>query len=293
MLLSCSLGTMKLNCCEIFQPTYVMNRGKCFSSSAIRQTDADEIGKLTVRIKQLPSIAMSVSGLQTQMMIYISNNSSVDVDEFSRYYIDMSVYNRMRFTASRVRFLHESSVCTNNVSLIGATCYVRQWYEHDVFKRFNCSFAYMHQEIPSDEYPVCPVGLITSNYYKNSIPYEDKCMLGCDRWNYEMQMMVYSGADRFKDFKFSLEASFTNLQYEDYEQIRTISIFGLIAQMGGQLGLFAGMSVLTITQIIVWYIYWSIRRLWKLVQANEVKSPTHSPPGVVIFQGVSKTDYRF
>lgn len=110
---------------------------------------------------------------QTQMMVYISNNSSIDIDEFSRYYIDMNVYNRMRFTARRVHYISESSVCTYNESLIGATCYVRQWYEHDVLGRFNCSFAYMHQELPSDRYSVCPVGRITRNYYKNSIPYED------------------------------------------------------------------------------------------------------------------------
>src|SRR4051812_42357567 len=105
------------------------------------------------------------------MMVYISNNSSSDIDEFSRYFIDMKVYNRMRFTAQRIRFLPESAVCPGNELLIGDTCYVHQWYEHDVLGRFNCSFAYMHQDYPST-YPVCPAVLITSTYYFNSTSYE-------------------------------------------------------------------------------------------------------------------------
>lgn len=109
-------------------------------------------------------------------------------------------------------------------------------------------------------------------------------MLGCDRWEYDIQMMVYSGADRFKTFRFSLEASFTNLQYENYNQIKTISIFGLIAQMGGQLGLFAGMSLLTIAQIIIWHIFLATQYIRKLLQ-TEIKSPAvHNIKGVTKHQ---------
>lgn len=64
MFLSCSLGAVKLNCCETFKQTYVMNRGKCFSTNELHQADADEIGKLSIKIKELPSIAMSNTGFQ-------------------------------------------------------------------------------------------------------------------------------------------------------------------------------------------------------------------------------------
>lgn len=110
-------------------------------------------------------------------------------------------------------------------------------------------------------------------------------------------MMVYSGADRFKDYKFSLEASFTNLQYESYEQIQTISIFGLIAQMGGQLGLFAGMSLLTLTQITIYFTNWGIlyaRDKFKSIQLKrkEEDAPAYAEVYAVRQGEAQTTDFR-
>jgi len=50
---------------------------------------------------------------------------------------------------------------------------------------------------------------------------------------------------------FHVSASFEDLQVDHYEEKLTITLPGFIAQIGGQLGLFLGISVITMLQVVL------------------------------------------
>lgn len=75
----CLLGERPLNCCEIFEPRYVMRRGRCFSSIRLYQNDSDEIGKLTLSIKQTASRLVGLNGLQVIIIRFILYKGSFEL----------------------------------------------------------------------------------------------------------------------------------------------------------------------------------------------------------------------
>lgn len=54
---------------------------------------------------------------------------------------------------------------------------------------------------------------------------------------------------------FHVSASFEDLQVDHYEEQLTITLPGFIAQIGGQLGLFLGISVITMLQVPSLYAF--------------------------------------
>ncbi|KAH7695914.1 CRE-Na+ channel, partial [Aphelenchoides avenae] len=54
----CKLGGKSVDCCNmLFQPRPVMRRGMCYQTVRdVNQTEADDIGRLVLEMKQLPSI---------------------------------------------------------------------------------------------------------------------------------------------------------------------------------------------------------------------------------------------
>lgn len=63
----CYYGKHVLNCCDIFESSYVMLRGRCFRLKKFYQTDPDQYGRLLLSVKQLPSWFVDKSGKQVSI----------------------------------------------------------------------------------------------------------------------------------------------------------------------------------------------------------------------------------
>jgi hypothetical protein len=48
----CQLGDTPLNCCEVFEPSYTIRRGRCFRTKDLYQESFDELGKLRIEIQE-------------------------------------------------------------------------------------------------------------------------------------------------------------------------------------------------------------------------------------------------
>lgn len=56
----------------------------------------------------------------------------------------------------------------------------------------------------------------------------------------------------FDGFRFNLEVSFYDLQYEYVKEVKTNSIPSFMSQIGGQFGLFLGLSIITMIQMMIY-----------------------------------------
>ncbi|KAK6057682.1 hypothetical protein COOONC_04762 [Cooperia oncophora] len=64
-------------------------------------------------------------------------------------------------------------------------------------------------------------------------------------------MMNTIDANPSPDYGFRLEASFNELQYEYYAEIRLTTVPRFISELGGQSGLFVGCSIMTFVQLLL------------------------------------------
>jgi hypothetical protein len=58
----CVVSGVQMNCCAIFEPSYVMRRGRCFSSVKLYQRNVDELGKIVLKMNHLPSTLADLEG---------------------------------------------------------------------------------------------------------------------------------------------------------------------------------------------------------------------------------------
>ncbi|KAI1708076.1 amiloride-sensitive sodium channel domain-containing protein [Ditylenchus destructor] len=251
----CHYGYQKLNCCDIVRPYYVMLRGRCFRIDNFTQTDPDVLGKLSISMNQLHSRLSERSGLQPQVIAYISDKYP-DVATFPRFYLNfhMPIYVRVR--ARRMVLLPWNNQCTTLPQYKGKACYVIKWLELKVIKPLNCTVYYLRHKIPG--YPVCDPETIVKNYKTvtnvSMIGYNERCLPQCHRFDHRIRafhsdLIPYSIKKPLPAFR--LEMSYVDLEIERYEEVLTTSLPGFVSQLGGQSGLFIGVSACTIIQILL------------------------------------------
>ena len=94
-----------------------MRRGLCYQTLRnVNQTEADDIGRLVVEIKQLPSVTSEQNNfIQPQTIAYVNDNWDYVID-FPRFYLYPHEWNRMHFNARYIELLQHPDDCTNKVS---------------------------------------------------------------------------------------------------------------------------------------------------------------------------------
>lgn len=70
MFVNCKLGDRNISCCDVFEPAYVMTRGRCLRLKSVYQEDPDFHGWLVVTLKLLPSRLVSSDGFQVLTKIH-------------------------------------------------------------------------------------------------------------------------------------------------------------------------------------------------------------------------------
>ncbi|KJH41589.1 hypothetical protein DICVIV_12433 [Dictyocaulus viviparus] len=166
----CQLGGRLINCCDdLFRRQIVMRRGICFQTrKGLNQTEADDIGRLVLSIKTLPSITSpQYNFIQPQVVVYITDNFEHVID-FPRFYLYPNEWNRIRFTARYIELIESDDVCTKEIFGKDAECLVRRWLLSNIVYPFNCTLSYLsHIDNLPPTNGICKPNVIAENYYKN------------------------------------------------------------------------------------------------------------------------------
>ncbi|KAL3073468.1 hypothetical protein niasHT_038606 [Heterodera trifolii] len=257
----CQLGDTVLDCCKIFEPIYLIRRGRCFRSIKLYQRNFDELGKLRVQLRQPYKMDPQMKD-QEEIMAFIAEYKP-QLAPFPRHYLQQGTWTKMRLNAKHISLFPAEEVCSQTNDQLGKdTCYVENWLQTHVEGPLNCTFPYV-QEIRKDrQLESCePLKLVdnyinavqTTNYTIHS------CVLACDRWEYMVSIEKIDMSRVYKNvnvlpFIYRIDLSYNDLQYELIEEVSTLTLAGLIAQIGGQMSLFMGSSILNLIQATIMVI---------------------------------------
>ncbi|KAI1714492.1 amiloride-sensitive sodium channel domain-containing protein [Ditylenchus destructor] len=238
---ACFYGKRPFRCCEHFSPSYVMLRGRCFRLRQFFQHDPDETGKLSLYFRQMPSPFVSIEGKQPQVIVYVGDQ-----------YDDVPTW-----------MLPPNPHCTTDYNNKGrGYCLVESWLRSRIIEPLNCTIFYMAHKHP--EIPVCEPETVVRNYglvdqadklfayNKKYTPMKYRCLPACKRDHIDIKL-YFSEKRRpgMHNALFQLEASYENLQVEYYEERETTTLRGFISQIGGQMSLFLGISIVSVLQTLI------------------------------------------
>uniref|UniRef100_A0A914Q6Z3 Uncharacterized protein n=1 Tax=Panagrolaimus davidi TaxID=227884 RepID=A0A914Q6Z3_9BILA len=141
-------------------------------------------------------------------------------------------------------------------SLGRATCFVNNWLKYKVIEQYNCSVFYLHHKRPDVQ--ICDPEIIIKNYdtFVDPSLKDYACVPPCLRFDTSieiytaMEMAGPAGPIDSGTAAFRIEASYISLEYESYKEILTTTPQGFISELGGQSGLFLGLSIITIIQLL-------------------------------------------
>ncbi|KAK5978579.1 hypothetical protein GCK32_004970 [Trichostrongylus colubriformis] len=214
---TCWAGSQVLDCCEVFKPTYVMLRGRCFRlTDNYNQTDVDENSKLSIRLNNVQKGTLSGRKNKTQVVMYMGD-AHPEVGIYPRVYLNYHDWNRIRFIQRRLSMLSNNPQCSMAPRDQGkSTCFVYNWLMRVVVNPLNC----------------------TVPYFKGMLQYVDD-VATCD------PLAIVN------DYARITSTMLEPYHYESYSEIRLTTPAGFISELGGQSGLFVGCSVMSFVQLIL------------------------------------------
>uniref|UniRef100_A0A914CC73 Uncharacterized protein n=1 Tax=Acrobeloides nanus TaxID=290746 RepID=A0A914CC73_9BILA len=168
---NCVLGGNKDCCKDLFKRQVVPRRGICYQTRRnVNQTDADDIGRLSIYIKAPSSITSpEYNYTQAQIIVYVSDNFDY-VTDFPRYYLYPFQFNRMHFTARYIDLM-PSRDCTTKIFGKDTECFIKNWLFLNIILPYNCTVPYLNppyveriKEVPAGM-PVCEPIVIAKDYY--------------------------------------------------------------------------------------------------------------------------------
>ncbi|PIO68305.1 hypothetical protein TELCIR_09914 [Teladorsagia circumcincta] len=218
MFQSCYAGSQSLNCCAVFKPTYVMMRGRCFRLvDDYYQRDVDETDKLTLYFQKIHGTLLG-NTTRPQMVTYISD-SHPEIAIYPRVYLSLNDWNRMRFVQRKVSMFPERSSCS--------TAALNQ-------AQYRLDSLGMLKVTPHDRAVAAARygrGAKGTGMRKEG---REQCLPACERVENRWQIMSSIDTSPSPNYGFRLEASFNELEYEDYSEIRLTTIPRFISELGGQ-----------------------------------------------------------
>ncbi|CAD5213658.1 unnamed protein product [Bursaphelenchus xylophilus] len=250
----CKLGAEKVPCCDLFKQHYVMLRGRCFRLTKLYQTDPDYHGRLYLNMRKLPSPIIDRSGYQPQVIAYFASPYS-EVSTFPRFYLSYKAYNYISASTKAYRLRPDFSSCFPGDDRRGkSACYVRRWLYTKFINTLNCTPFYMRYR--AEWADICDIGKI-AKIYMDIIDITlngTKCLPACTRLDrmYNLYTKEYNDWNIEKNVPdFRLEFGYTDLEYEAYEEVVTTTLPGFVSQIGGQLSLFLGITLLSAIQFLL------------------------------------------
>ncbi|KAI1706855.1 amiloride-sensitive sodium channel domain-containing protein [Ditylenchus destructor] len=256
-LTDCRLGDTPLDCCKIFEPEYLIRRGRCFRTIELYQRNFDELGKLRVSVRQPYEMDSNMS-TAAEIIAFIAEHKP-QIAPFPRYYLYPHTWTKMRVSAKWISLFPNEDVCSSQVQNISKdACYIEKWLTTNLEAPLNCTFPYMHR-LRKTGLHSCPPLMILDNYESTveATSYQThSCILACNRWEYSVSVEKTDLTTIFKNisklnYMYRVDVSYNDLQYEVIKEVSTITLTGLIAQIGGQMSLFMGSSILNLIQVFI------------------------------------------
>ncbi|EYC43023.1 hypothetical protein Y032_0506g2677 [Ancylostoma ceylanicum] len=218
------------------------------------QTDVDENDKLSIRFHSVQGLIAAKKKNRAQVIMYIGD-SHPEIGLYPRVYLNYRDWNRVRFVQRKISMLPENPTCSQSPLDQGkSTCFVYNWVQRVIVSQLNCTLPYFKGMLSYlNEVPVCHPSVVIDDYDRitSTILENFSCLPACERVENHRQMITSNDYTRNMNYSFRIETSFTDLQYEDYSEIRMTTALGFISELGGQSGLFVGCSILSVVQIIV------------------------------------------
>ncbi|CAD5219360.1 unnamed protein product [Bursaphelenchus okinawaensis] len=246
----CFYGQQTINCCEIFQPVYVILVGRCFQLQEYYQTAPNDWGRLHIYMNELPSYFLSASGKQNHMILYLSDNYS-DVARYPKVPLGPQILNKIGLQMRTVAMSEADQHCSNSEESKGrGTCFANRWLTHQLIEPLNCTVHYLDHK--TNEYTVCHPTVIITNYKNVTTNHVDtkSCRPACNREILTEQLQTgkvagYSSAKA----DYSVVISYSDMQVEAYRENVRITLAGFVSEIGGQFMLFLGLSLNTVIQM--------------------------------------------
>ncbi|CAJ0568558.1 unnamed protein product, partial [Mesorhabditis spiculigera] len=216
----CTQGARDVNCCDIFEPTYVMLRGRCFKLKSYEQKDADELAKLRLFINNIPSPIVA-DGWQPNLIMYLGDENP-ETSTFPRYYLNLNSWNKFRFSLRLLISLPDNPRCSTSTRNQGFyTCYVYTWV-HSLVEKYGCALPYYKETL---DYlwnvPVCDVATVVANYSDIKWPRLErfKCLPACSRREISIDWTsAPNNAIDASAYGYRLEAAFNELQVSTHQR---------------------------------------------------------------------------
>uniref|UniRef100_A0A0K0D8A2 C2 domain-containing protein n=1 Tax=Angiostrongylus cantonensis TaxID=6313 RepID=A0A0K0D8A2_ANGCA len=131
---ACWGGSQFLDCCSIFEPTYVMLRGSTPMGRKTRES--------------FPQVVMYIGDSHPEIALY------------PRFYLNYHDWNRIRFTQRRISMLSDNPMWKS-------TCFVYNWIKHVLLSPLNCTLPYFKGMLSYvDDVSVCETSVIVNDYHR-------------------------------------------------------------------------------------------------------------------------------
>ena len=165
--------------------------------------------------------------------------------------------NQLHLERLTTSMLPRNTYCSNSSANVGmGTCVVNTWLTRRIVQPHNCTLFYLRNKHP--DLPVCLPEKIVRNY-KNIINLAfnngTQCIPTCFRREIKLVMhempSLNSSTTSDDDSAFHLEFAYDALQETMFEEVVTTTVPGFVAQIGGQFGLFLGISIFTIAHLVL------------------------------------------
>ncbi|KAH7707511.1 Protein DEL-7 [Aphelenchoides avenae] len=250
----CFYAKHPINCCDIFEQAYVMLRGRCFRLKKFYQNDPDQYGKLLLTMKQLRSWFIDKSGQQPQIVIYVVDPGG-EPAYFPRYYFNLREWNQLIIKKRHIKMLDTNEQChTRCKHCSKSECYIKTWLTQRLLDPLNCTVYY--EQHHSRGYRICNPWEIVSRYMDivDVSVNGTKCLPACDREDYFVKLVSSDGIAINDNKKwnplFRIDAYYSDLEVEKYEEVVTTTVPGFVSELGGQSNLILGFSIVTAIQSI-------------------------------------------
>uniref|UniRef100_A0A915M127 Uncharacterized protein n=1 Tax=Meloidogyne javanica TaxID=6303 RepID=A0A915M127_MELJA len=144
----CQLGDTKLDCCKVFEPIYLIRRGRCFRTISLYQKNFDELGKLRVQLMHPPEMDKNLNKIK-EIIAFVAEHKP-QIAPFPRYYLYPNVWTKMRLSARRIRLFPAAEVCSDEYLNVGKDiCYIERWIQTYLEGPLNCTYPYMNEIRPT------------------------------------------------------------------------------------------------------------------------------------------------
>ncbi|CAD6187959.1 unnamed protein product [Caenorhabditis auriculariae] len=237
---SCFIDRNQFDCCSYFQPHYVLLRGKCLR---LEKFNLRPFTHLVINFRK-PKGELISHEPQRQYAVHVSDSFAA-VATFPRFYLTFNDKIFMNVYLRKVLMRPDKRVCSFAPKEQGrATCYINKWLQDVVISRFNCTFVYLSNFSSSAGFETCDPSIIVTNYdgVVNG-GFNNTCLLNCHREDYTWKAWTHV----IRDGKtFSIDITFPDNYYEIYEERVMTTLPGFISQLGGQLNLYLGISVISL-----------------------------------------------